>query len=91
MATSDSMTMTQYLVFISPFVLTILIVFGMKYFSAIFQSRARIANEATYRTLAEKAVAAQSENQAALSAIRAELSTVAASVAAVEKILVQVE
>jgi hypothetical protein len=63
----------------------------MKYFSALFQTRARIGNDALYRTLAEKAVAAQSENQVVLSSIRTELSSVAASLAAVEKILQQVE
>jgi hypothetical protein len=40
-----------------------------------------------YRALAEKAVAAQSD----LSAIRAELSRVAGSLAAIEKVLQQVE
>jgi hypothetical protein len=70
---------------------TVLFVFGMKYFSAAFAARARITGDAAYRALAEKAAAAQSENQAALSAIQAELARVAASLAAVEKILKQVE
>jgi len=60
-------------------------------FSALFQARARIENDAMYRALAGKAVAAQSENQAALSAIRADLSKAVASLAAVEKILEQVD
>jgi hypothetical protein len=55
----------------------------MKYFSALFQARARIANDAMYRTLAEKVVDMESD----LSAIRAELSKVASSFAVVEKIL----
>jgi hypothetical protein len=87
MSSSGGMTTSQYLVFMAPFVGTVLLVFAMKYFSAVFQARARIANDAMYRALAEKAVAAQSE----LSAIRAELAKLAASVAAVEKILQQVE
>jgi hypothetical protein len=87
MSNGGEMSTVQYLLFVSPFVLTILVVFGMKYFSAVFQARARIANEEMYRALAEKAVEAQSD----LAAIRVELTRVAASLAAVEKILQQVE
>jgi hypothetical protein len=85
------MSIAQYLIFVAPVLLTVLVVFGMKYFSALFQARARLANDALYRELAEKAVAAQTENQAALSAIRADLSKFATSLATVEKILQQVE
>ena len=87
MSNGGDMSTTQYLLFVSPFVATILVVFGMKYFSAVFQARARIANDDMYRALAEKAVGAQAE----LAAIRTELAKVAAGVAAVEKILQQVE
>jgi hypothetical protein len=87
MSNGGDMSTTQYLLFVSPFVLTILVVFGMKYFSAPFQARAKIANDARYQALAEKAVAGQSE----LAAIRAELAKVAVSLAAVEKILHQVD
>jgi hypothetical protein len=69
----------------------IVIVFGMKYFSAAMAARARLANDAAYRTLAEKMSAAQAENQASLARIQAELSTLNASLATVEKILKQVE
>lgn len=85
------MTTAQYLIFISPLVVTVLVVFGMKYFSALFQARARMANDVLYRQLAEKAIGAQAENQATLAAIRADLSRFAASLATVEKILQQVE
>jgi hypothetical protein len=91
MANDGYMRVWLYLLTISLFLGTILVVFGMKYFSALFQARARIANDALYRTLAEKVVATQSENQVVLSAMRTELSSVAASLAAVEKILQQVE
>jgi hypothetical protein len=91
MATGGEMTTSQYLIFISPLVVTILVVFGMKYFSALFQARARLANDGLYRALAERAVTAQTENQVALSAIRADLTKFAGSLAAVEKILQQVE
>jgi signal transduction histidine kinase len=91
MATGGEMTTTEYLIFVSPLVVTILVVFGMKYFSALFQARARMANDALYRALAERAVAAQSENQAVLAAIRSDLTRFASSLATVEKILQQVE
>jgi hypothetical protein len=87
MGGGNEMSTAQYLLFVSPFVITILVVFGMKYFSALFQARARIANDAQYRALAEKTVGIESE----LSAIRAELSKLVSSLALVEKILRQVE
>jgi phage shock protein A len=80
-----------YLVTIGLLLGTTLLIFGMKYFSAAFQARARIAGDTAYRVLAEKAVAAEADNRAALAAMQAELSKVAASLAAVEKILKQVE
>ncbi len=91
MSTGGQMSIAQYLIFVAPFFVTILVVFGMKYFSALFQARARLANDALYRALAEKAVAVQSENQAALAAIRSDLTRFASSLASVEKILQQVE
>jgi hypothetical protein len=91
MSTGGQMTIAQYLIFIAPFFVTILVVFGMKYFSALFQARARMANDGLYRALAEKAVAVQLENQAALAAIRSDLTRFASSLASVEKILQQVE
>ncbi len=87
MSSGGDMSTGQFFIFISPFVGTILLVFGMKYFSAAFQARARLADDGMYRALAEKAVADQSD----LIAIRAELSKVTASLATIEKILQQVE
>ncbi len=80
-----------YFLTMSLFLGTVLIVFGMKYFSAAFAARARLANDDAYRALAEKALAASSDNQASLTAIQAELAKVSASLAAVEKVLKQVE
>jgi hypothetical protein len=91
MATGGEMTTTEYLVFVAPLFVTILVVFGMKYFSAIFQARARLANDALYQALAERAVTAQSENQATLAAIRADLTRFGTSLATVERILQQVD
>lgn len=91
MATGGEMTTAQYLIFMSPLVGTVLVVFGMKYFSAIFQARARLANDALYQALAEKAIAVQTDNQATLAAIRADLGRVGTSLATVERILQQVD
>ena len=70
---------------------TILLVFGMRYFSAIQQAKARLAHDEAYRRIAEQAVAAQSENAIALSSIQAVLSDVRTRLTAVEKILKEVE
>jgi hypothetical protein len=91
MGSGGQMSVAQYLTFVAPFVVTILVVFGMKYFSALFQARAKLAHDAQYRTLTERAVSAQSDSQAALVAIRTDLAKLATSLASVEKILQQVE
>ena len=70
---------------------TILLVFGMRYFSAVQQARARLANDGAYRQIAEKAAAAQSETATALSSIQTSLADVRARLTAVEKILKEVE
>ena len=69
---------------------TILIVFGMKYWSQAMQSRAAEARDEAYRALAEKAVAAEQDNATALSGIRSDIAKLCASLATVEKILKQV-
>jgi hypothetical protein len=69
---------------------TILAIFGMRYVSQAAAARARLANDEAYRALAEKAAAGLAENQTSLGAIQGELANVAASLAAVEKILKQV-
>jgi Tfp pilus assembly protein PilO len=71
--------------------ITILIVFGMKYFAAIRQARARVLEDNAYRSLAEKAVAVQSEAAASLAVLQSELSQITARLTAVEKILKAVE
>jgi hypothetical protein len=91
MATGGEMPTWLYLLTIGLILGTVLVIFGMKYFSAALQARARIANDAAYRTLAEQAVSAQSENQATLTTMRGELAKIAASLAAVEKVLQQIE
>jgi len=55
------------------------------------QAWSRGRSESAYRELAEKAAAAQSESAATLASIRSELAKVTTSLAAVEKILKEVE
>jgi hypothetical protein len=70
---------------------TILIVFGMKYFAAIRQAYARVLEENAYRSLAQKAVAVQSDAATSLSVLQSELSQINTRLTAVEKILKEVE
>jgi hypothetical protein len=60
------------------------LVFFMKYVSAVLQARVRLGQDEAYRELAAKAAAAQSETVAALAEIQSRL-------AVVERILKQVE
>ena len=70
---------------------TILLVFGMRYFSAVQQAKARLANDDAYRQIAQRAIAAQSELGTALSSIQAALADLRTRLTAVEKILKEVE
>jgi Na+-transporting methylmalonyl-CoA/oxaloacetate decarboxylase gamma subunit len=70
---------------------TVLLVFGMRYFSAFQQAKVRLANDEAYRKIAEQAVAAQTETATALAAIQAALADVRTRQAAIEKILKEVE
>jgi len=66
---------------------TPLAIFGMKYWSATQQARARIADEGAYRALAEKAAATQSAAATSLASIQIELTEIKSRLAAVETIL----
>ena len=85
------MTELLYLLTICLPLATVLLVFGMRYFSAIQQARARLANDDAYRQLAETASATQSRIAASLSVMETALSDVRARLAAVETILKAVE
>ncbi len=63
---------------------TVLIIFGMKYYAAVQQAKARLASDDAYRQVAEQAAAAQAETAAALADLKMRL-------AAIEKILREVE
>jgi hypothetical protein len=70
---------------------TILAVFAFKYASAAIQARAKGANDENYRALAQRAVAAESEHAASVTAIMAELKQFGTRLGAIETILKQVE
>ncbi len=85
------MTVTLYLLTICLPLGTILLVFAMRYVSAAQQAKARLANDDAYRQIADKAAAAQAETATALSSIQPALEDVRARLAAIEKILKDVE
>jgi hypothetical protein len=70
---------------------TILLVFGIRAYSAIQQAKVRNAADAAYRQIAEKAVTSASENATALVSIQASLTDVRTRLTAIEKILKEVE
>ena len=70
---------------------TVLLIFGMKYYAAVQQARARLASDEAYRQVAEQAAAAQAETAATLAVMNATLADVKARLAVVEKILREVE
>ena len=83
-------TMLYLLTLVLPLA-TILIVFGVRYYAAVQQAKARLANDDAYRQLAERASAAQSQIATSLAAMEANLSDVRTRMAAVETILKAVE
>ena len=80
-----------YLLTISlPFV-TVLLVFGMKYFAAVQQAKARLAQDEAYRQLSAGLAQSQAEMAAQLASMAATLARLESRTAAVEQILKQVE
>ena len=85
------MSESVYFSTIGLFFLTIVFIFGMKYFAAIQQARARRANDEDYRQLAAQAAATQSETAATLASMNVQLADVKAKLASVEKMLREVD
>ena len=79
-----------YLLSISLPFATILLVFAMRYVSAVMQARARLAHEDAYRQIAQKSVAAESETAGSLVSIQRALGDFAERLASIEKILKEV-
>jgi len=67
------------------------LVFLMKYVSAVLQARVRLAQDEAYREIAAKAAIAQAETVAVLSSFGASLADIQSRLAVVEKILKAVE
>jgi hypothetical protein len=85
------MSAPLYLITISLPLVTILLVFGMRYFAVVQQARARLAADEAYRALAEKAAAAEAQTASTLAAMEAALSDVRTRLAGVVKFLKEVE
>ncbi|WP_317203875.1 hypothetical protein [Janthinobacterium sp.] len=67
------------------------LVFFMKYVSAVLQARVRLAQDEAYRAIAAQAVAAPAETAAALAAMGGTLTQMQSRLIALEKILKEVE
>jgi hypothetical protein len=67
------------------------LVFFMKYVSAVLQARVRLGQDEAYRELATKAMAVQTETAGTLSSFATALTQIQSRLAVVEKILKDVE
>ena len=67
------------------------LVFFMKYVSAVLQARVRLGQDEAYRELATRAAGTQAETAAALSSFATVLAEIQSRLAVVEKILKDVE
>ena len=85
------MTAIFYLLTLILPLVTVLIVFAMRYYAVVQQAKAQAASGDAYRQLAESASAAQAQIASKLDAMEANLSDVRARMAVVEGILKQVE
>jgi len=70
---------------------TILLIFGMKYFTAVRQAKGQFTSETALHVLTAKVTALQGEATAALASVRTELADIKSRLASVEKILKEVE
>lgn len=80
-----------FLLTISIPLVTIMLIFGMKYLASVQQAKARIASDEAYRLLAEKAAASQADTASSLAALKATLAEVRQRVAVIENVLKEVE
>ena len=70
---------------------TVIVVFAMKYFAAARQARLRITSEDAYRELVERTVSAQERSTELLAALKGNVSQIETRLANVEKVLKEVE
>jgi ribosome-associated translation inhibitor RaiA len=73
------------------FLVTIILVFAMKYVATTRQASLRIASEDGYRALADRTVKAQETGAEMLRAVNNALAQIEARLAKVEKVLQEVE
>jgi energy-converting hydrogenase Eha subunit H len=85
------MSESLYLSTISVIPITVILVYAMRYFTALRQTNAQLANEKSYRELAEKVVNVQTETRDKLAAVESTLAELRARMSAVETILKTVE
>ena len=81
------MSATIYLLTICLPLVTVLLVFGMRYFAQVREANARSAHAADWRRAAEAATGAQAETAAALVSAHAGLADIRTRLTAVETIL----
>jgi hypothetical protein len=67
------------------------LIFFMKYVSAVLQARVRLGQDEAYRELASSAAAAQAETLAAINVLGTTLEGIQTRLAVVEKVLKEVE
>jgi len=67
--------------------LAAVLIFFMKYVSAVLQARVRLGQDEAYREIATQATAAQTQTAAALASLGASVTEIQVRVAVVEKIL----
>ncbi len=71
--------------------MTILLIFGMKYFSEARRSRDAILKEGVYLDLAEKMAGLQAASTASLTSLQADVATIREQINAIETVLKEVE
>jgi hypothetical protein len=70
--------------------ITVVLLFGMKYFSASRQALFRVVGDDSLRQLAEKSALAQAESAASLAVVQSDVAEVKTRLAAIEKLLREV-
>ena len=85
------MSESVYLITISSVLITVIIVFALRYLALSRQTRSRLANEDTYRELASRSASALADASARLGSVNAKVGLLGERLAVIEKILKEVE
>lgn len=70
---------------------TIILIFAMKYLASVRQAGLRIASEEAYRVLAERSARAQETSAELLTALKTSVGQIEARLSQVERVLKEVE